>query len=223
MLQNEAKRPMHRNIIFAAAVAMVMTGNSGVISSAAAQENIIQNLLEGAGLTSSRSKQIEYRERAPLVVPPKVGALPPPQTSAAKANPAWPTDPDAERRRKLEEEEKVPAGQDYKSYLNRNNPWISPDELRNGRRAGTGAVSEPDTTNREGRTVVSPDELRRGNPALKNMKPKDPTVEPTRRRLTDPPTGYRTIVPETSGPQSAAVEPEQKKGFFSHINPFGKN
>jgi hypothetical protein len=44
---------------------------------------------------------IEYRERAPLVVPPSRN-LPPPQdiTGSIDANPAWPKDPDSTSRRK---------------------------------------------------------------------------------------------------------------------------
>src|SRR3982074_3920322 len=42
---------------------------------------------------------IEYRERAPLVVPPTRN-LPPPQSEAAiTANPAWPKDPDVKQRK----------------------------------------------------------------------------------------------------------------------------
>ena len=41
---------------------------------------------------------VEFRERAPLVVPPNRD-LPPPQTAdAVTRNPAWPKDPDAEKR-----------------------------------------------------------------------------------------------------------------------------
>ena len=44
-------------------------------------------------------ESIEYRERAPLVVPPSRN-LPPPQSEAAvTANPAWPNDPDVKQRK----------------------------------------------------------------------------------------------------------------------------
>jgi hypothetical protein len=209
---------MMSKLIGATAI-LAMLGALGATQPATAQENVIQRMMEGAGLTSSRGRDIDYRERAPLVVPPKQGELPAPQAqSAAKADPSWPTDPDAERRRKQLEEDNVPAGKDYKSYLNRNNPWISPDELRSNRRAGAG-IGPADATNRDGRTVVSPDELRRGNPALRGQTTAD--GEPVRRRLTDPPPGYRTAVPETSAGQTAATaEPEPRRGFFSRINPF---
>jgi hypothetical protein len=213
-------RPMMMKCL-CAATALALLGTLNAPLSAHAQESVIQNMLEGAGLTSSRKSDIEYRERAPLVVPPKVGDLPPPKAeSAAKADPAWPTDPDVERRRKLDEEDNVPAGQDYKSYLNRNNPWISPTELQQGRREGAGLVTAPDTVNREGRTVVSPEELRKGNPALAAKG--GAKAEPARRRLTDPPVGYRTQVPQAPSPEGASVEPEKKPGFFSRLNPFGK-
>ena len=43
-------------------------------------------------------KGIEYRERSPLVVPPKLD-LPPPASADAKDAPNWPKDPDEKRRK----------------------------------------------------------------------------------------------------------------------------
>jgi len=42
---------------------------------------------------------IEYRERAPLVVPPTRNLPPPQSESAVTANPAWPKDPDVKQRK----------------------------------------------------------------------------------------------------------------------------
>ncbi len=191
-----------------------------------AQDSTFKSIMQEIGLAPSNKEEIEYRERAPLVVPPSgaTGTLPPPQAERSVAgNPQWPTDPDVERRRKQREEDNVYAGKDYKSYLNRNNPWINPNELRANRREGAGLVTQADATNHDGRTVVSPDELRRGNPAMARQQ--DNTVEPTRRRLTDPPPGYRTTVPVTNpdGTVSAAAPEPEKKGFFKRINPFSKD
>ena len=40
------------------------------------EEKIIENIMAGIGATNMENKGIEYRERSPLVVPPKL-ALPP--------------------------------------------------------------------------------------------------------------------------------------------------
>jgi hypothetical protein len=49
--------------------------------------------------TDMNSKGIDYRERSPLVVPPKID-LPPPGSAAPEANAAnWPKDPDEKQRK----------------------------------------------------------------------------------------------------------------------------
>ena len=57
------------------------------------EEKIIDNIMTGIGGTNMENKGIEYRERSPLVVPPKLD-LPPPAGTAAEAKaPNWPKDP----------------------------------------------------------------------------------------------------------------------------------
>src|ERR1700753_4512528 len=63
------------------------------------EEKIIDNLMSGLGGTNMDSHGIEYRERSPLVVPPKLD-LPPPVKQSAEVNvPNWPKDPDEARRK----------------------------------------------------------------------------------------------------------------------------
>ena len=62
------------------------------------EEKLIDNLMTGLGAKSMEKPGIEYRERSPLVVPPKLD-LPPPAATEAAVAPNWPKDPD-ERRRK---------------------------------------------------------------------------------------------------------------------------
>src|SRR5204862_4980510 len=58
---------------------------------------------------------IEYRERAPLVVPPSRD-LPPPQSEGVTArDPAWPKDPDAVRRKHATASEKAKLSADHPS------------------------------------------------------------------------------------------------------------
>src|SRR2546430_10662863 len=62
------------------------------------EEKIIHNIMTGLGGTNMETKGIEYRERSPLVVPPKLD-LPPPATSSEVKAPNWPKDPDEARRK----------------------------------------------------------------------------------------------------------------------------
>src|SRR5947209_13164544 len=63
------------------------------------EEKIIEGIMSGIGGTNMENKGIDYRERSPLVVPPKLN-LPPPQAAKAEINqPNWPKDPDAQRRK----------------------------------------------------------------------------------------------------------------------------
>src|ERR1700754_1454708 len=48
------------------------------------EEKLIDNLMSGIGAKSMERKGIEYRERSPLVVPPKLD-LPPPSSEAKNA------------------------------------------------------------------------------------------------------------------------------------------
>ena len=55
--------------------------------------------MKGIGGTNMENSSIDYRERSPLVVPPKLD-LPPPASAAAEVNaPNWPKDPDEARRK----------------------------------------------------------------------------------------------------------------------------
>src|SRR4051794_39340687 len=60
------------------------------------------------GIGSEKKKPIEYQPRAPLVMPPTVGQLPPPvETADASAGTAWPRDDDADKRPKNYDEKLV--------------------------------------------------------------------------------------------------------------------
>ena len=61
---------------------------------------LFRQFMKDLGLSRSGDGMIEYRERAPLVVPP-TRDLPPPRDEAevAAKTPAWPKDPDVARRK----------------------------------------------------------------------------------------------------------------------------
>src|SRR3954465_5227817 len=64
------------------------------------EEKIIEGIMAGIGGTNMDNRGIEYRERSPLVVPPKLD-LPPPAASSEVKAPNWPKDPDEARRKAL--------------------------------------------------------------------------------------------------------------------------
>src|SRR6267142_2715698 len=63
------------------------------------EEKIIEGLMKGIGGTNMENGGIDYRERSPLVVPPKLDLPPPASTSADVKAPNWPKDPDEARRK----------------------------------------------------------------------------------------------------------------------------
>src|ERR1700759_2222282 len=63
------------------------------------EEKIIEGVMKGVGATNMTNSNIDYRERSPLVVPPKIDLPPPASASTEKAAPNWPKDPDEARRR----------------------------------------------------------------------------------------------------------------------------
>src|ERR1700749_3659052 len=63
------------------------------------EEKIIEGVMRGMGATNMDNSSIDYRERSPLVVPPKLDLPPPASATAEKAAPNWPKDPDEARRK----------------------------------------------------------------------------------------------------------------------------
>ena len=63
------------------------------------EEKIIEGIMKGIGGTNMENTGIDYRERSPLVVPPKLDLPAPASTSADVKAPNWPKDPDEARRK----------------------------------------------------------------------------------------------------------------------------
>src|SRR3979411_2413184 len=65
------------------------------------EEKIIEGIMAGIGGTNMENRGIEYRERSPLVVPPKLDLPPPAAASNEVKAPNWPKDPDEARRKAM--------------------------------------------------------------------------------------------------------------------------
>lgn len=186
---------------------------SAVIFAAAPARAQLQELMENIGFGGDKP-EIEYRERAPLVVPPKMDLPAPEQKAATLANPAWPKDPDVLARKAKEDEERKPrvASKDRDARdLN-----LSPDELRKGRLAGGEVGSSADyyhsrnsngfDKGSDGYGRINPDVLRQQGEAFRGVEgpPLKPGEEPKRKYLTDPPVGARA--PAAGAPVVATAE-----------------
>jgi len=168
------------------------------------EEKIIGNIMGGLGATNMENKGIEYRERSPLVVPPKLD-LPPPASSSEVKAPNWPKDPD-DARRKAAIAARKKENKDPRAVMRP----LTPDELNVGGKAAAVASSsksndkandpvQPGTS--QNNPVLSPSQLG-FNGSLKDLfggGNKTETApfkgEPERQTLTQPPPGYQTPSP----------------------------
>jgi len=157
------------------------------------EEKVIEGIMAGIGGTNMENKGIDYRERSPLVVPPKIDLPPPTGTSAEVKAPNWPKDPDEQRRkaavaaRKKENKDPIAAAR-----------ILTPAELAVGKTAApqrTGDPVTPGTNNNN--PILSPSQLgyNGGFSGLFGGNKSETAQfksEPTRETLTMPPPGYQT-------------------------------
>jgi hypothetical protein len=172
------------------------------------EEKIIHNLMTGIGGKNMENKGIEYRERSPLVVPPRLD-LPPPAGAAAEVKaPNWPKDPDDARRKAA-----IAARKKQNKDPSQSSKLLSAEELNVGRIAAPARTSNdpvtPGTTNNS--PLLSPSQLG-WNGSLGNLlggnKPESTEFkgEPERSSLVEPPVGYQTPSPNFAygtGPREA--------------------
>jgi hypothetical protein len=184
------------------------------------EEKIIEGIMRGLGGTNMENRGIEYRERSPLVVPPKLD-LPPPATAAADAKaPNWPKDPDEQRRKAA-----IAARKKENKDPREASRILTPAELAVGK---TGAPSrkdndpvQPGTTNYN--PILSPSQLgyNGGFSGLFGGNKSETAEfknEPTRESLTQPPPGYQTPSPNyaygTGPKESLNKEYNPSKGKY---------
>jgi len=183
------------------ALALALTAALLPARPAAAQEsfggNPMQSIMDLFGLSEEQQKpEIDYRERAPLVVPPSgaAGALPSPQNAAHAANPNWPKDPDVARRAQEAAAANKPIIRDDPGRP------LLPSELNKGRKKILGVIpTEPVNPTGSTRDELMPSQLGATSwlPNFSGEKEK-PLVfngEPERASLLQPPPGYQTPAP----------------------------
>jgi hypothetical protein len=163
------------------------------------EDKIIEGIMAGIGGTNMDNRGIDYRERSPLVVPPKLDLPPPAAPQAEVKVPNWPKDPDVARRKaaiaakKKENKDPVEASR-----------ILSRAELDKGKGMSSGQSGTPDTAVPGGEpgatAILSPSALgfdgKFSNLFGGNKAETSPFKgEPTRESLTEPPAGYQTPSP----------------------------
>lgn len=182
------------------------------VQPASAQEQDITGaILTNLGLAPKDGPEIDYRERAPLVVPPSADMLPAPRDAATVANdPAWPKDADTARR----EKEKAEAKRRPRTQIDESRAdgkALSPSEMAKGHTSPGSTARAPVKPADEQKDWLHPKFL--DFTGWGNKKTEPPMVfagEPERESLTQPPPGYQT--PATNAPYGVV---EEKKKTWS--------
>jgi hypothetical protein len=207
MWQRDPNR--QRRIAAGAAVALAVAlalGTGGAFAQNAQEEEevpldtkIFRQLMKDLGMRRD-GESIDYRERAPLVVPPSRD-LPPPQGEApVTANPAWPKDPDVAQRKAEAVKKKQPYRTAAEAMDAEGRP-LSRAEIDKGKVAPGTTASASETPEQAGR-AMQPSEL--GSKSFfsdifSSFSDKGETGtftgEPVRENLTAPPSGYQTPSP----------------------------
>jgi hypothetical protein len=161
------------------------------------EEKIVEGIMAGIGGTNMENRGIEYRERSPLVVPPKIDLPPPESVSGEVKDKNWPKDPD-EARRKAAIAARKKANKDPRE----SSRLLTSSELNVGRTAAPARTNndplQPGVSNTP---ILSPSQLGYTGGMFKHMFGGNTSEtapfpgEPTRENLTQPPTGYQTPSP----------------------------
>lgn len=178
-----------------------------VASPAQAQFDPVDEVLETIGLKARSKEPIVYRERAPLVVPPNLDKLRPPESADANHGSNWPRDPDVLERRRRAEAAKRSGAPDSDNDVSQGGILRNEPLGQRNRYAGVPTAPVAGSINNESfnpALAVSREQVRR---VMADAKDPDlPTgVEPDRQYLTEPPKGYRR--PAAGAPVRASVEP----------------
>ena len=154
------------------------------------QQNIFETLLGFIMMNpvdrNDKAAEIDYRERAPLVLPPKMD-LRQPQEPGSTRSASWPQDPDVLKHKKAMLEASRAKGSPAKG-----NDVLSKQELNTGRYATTDSTPQQPRCgdNQHNCLYVNPDVLRAGG-EFEPTKTVAVGEEPEREYLTQPPKGYR--------------------------------
>jgi hypothetical protein len=226
MRDRTPKRPRRLAAAAAVMLAIAVALSAGNARAEDDEENVpldtklLRQFMKDLGLKRDGEPGIEFRERAPLVVPPSRN-LPPPRTEEefAAKTPAWPKDRDVSRRKEQAAAEKARLKGTYSAEEQMR--ALRPDELDKPGRAAKG--SDPKGTGKTAEDSARP--LMPSDLGTKTKKlwgsiassfgasteaESEPfTGEPPRESMTAPPAGYQT--PSPNYPYGVGVGQDKRK------------
>ncbi|HRK24055.1 MAG TPA: hypothetical protein PLQ11_03780 [Beijerinckiaceae bacterium] len=186
------------------AIALVLVAASP--ASAQLLSDPLDEVLSSIGLKDRERDPIDYRERAPLVVPPSGAKLRSPEAPAGANNPAWPLDPDVAARRAKAAESKTMMAPPSDRDPSQGGLVRGAEGHKRNARAGVPTSNSPGYTGEEPSPMrsLSPDQV--GRILASSPESSQPSgIEPQRQYLTEPPKGYRRAA--AGAPVRATVEP----------------
>jgi len=164
---------------------------------------ILRQVMKDWGLKRTDEPGIEYRERAPLVLPPSRNLPKPQEETAATNSPAWPKDPDVKRRKQEAAAEKARLkGGGFSAEEQAR--ALRPNELDQAGPKAKDGQPVAGKTNEDTSRPMLPSELGSKNPFKALFSSFNPnkgseiapfTGEPPRSSMTAPPVGYMTPSP----------------------------
>jgi hypothetical protein len=176
------------------------------------EEKIIEGLMAGIGGTNMENRGIEYRERSPLVVPPKLDLRPPEAVKSEIKDPNWPKDPDEQRRKAA-----IAARKKENKDPREASRVLTPSELNAVKTTPRARTSNDPVQpgNSSNNPMLSPAQLgyTGGFSGLFGGNKTETAPfkgEPTRDSLTQPPPGYQTPSPNFAygtGPKESLNKP----------------
>jgi hypothetical protein len=226
MRDRHPKRLRRAAAVAAVTLALAMAWGAGSARAEDDDENVpldtklFRQFMKDIGLQRD-GQGIDYRERAPLVVPPS-RELPPPRSEdeVAAKTAAWPKDPDVKRRKQeaAAEKARLKGGVSVEEQMR----VLRPDELdKPGRPAGDKKAADAKgagPTAEDSARPMMPSDLGTKTEKLfgsiwSTFIPAKPesapfTGEPPREAMTAPPTGYQT--PSPNYPYGMGIQDKRK-------------
>ena len=177
----------------------------------------LESLLDMVSLGDKKeSDSIQYRERSPLVVPPKM-EMPTPQPRPSQKAEAWPQDQEVVRARKKQVESNARV---MSKYVESNGgEKLTPEEMRAMRTPGASAAAPKQSCNMDpfDKSSCSVAEYW-GALSAKTEKKEELTlqagVEPQREYLTQPPKGYLKATQNVKATFEPNVKPDDDPRAF---------
>lgn len=204
-----------RHASLLAATGLLVLAATPVLAADDGYQDVFSSVATAVGLMKADpAPEIDYRERSPLVLPPKMDL---PRPTAEIAHPAsWPTDPDVARRSRAAAEGRAPS----ENLLGNRNEVLSKAELMKGRINARDGEAIPESSLRAARCgkdgnnracLPTSDDLAAESAHYNESNPDthrnelQAGVEPDRLYLTQPPKGYmkttKTVKVTTEAPR----------------------